>query len=407
VSYRHRCRMRPNCVSGTLAGELVLSRGPIASSEAELDAIEEPIREAFSDFLAKAGLRRTKHPLLAMTFRTGGLHFAAKALQFVPADLPIVIVGTNLTAAEQDYIRAVGRPVFNSTRRYDNELVYEMLMANTAGPFGWVDADCLVVDDQVWQDLLSPMASDVGAHTAFTYEPLGFAKSVLPVFGSTAREILTAERTTLNSYALEPTNVGRAAPHAISRILQPYHHRYLEQVLGVEADGGLRPHDGFLDIFENGRTVNTRKRDQSRQWFGDSVRRTGWLIDTPMMAEVVLRAKGMKTHRVIESNREISPAVIHVGASSYRERMREEGATTSYLARFKLTDLFEVILAEELAERGVTEPYTELARIQKHRLEAEAGVGIDEVRAAARAILHDQGVAMALLSEDPRFAFLF
>jgi hypothetical protein len=379
----------------------------IACSEAELDAIEEPVRVAFADFLEQTGLRQTESPLLAMTFRTGGLHFAAKALQFVPAELPVVIAGTSLTAAEEEYLRAMGRPVFNSTRRYDNELVYEMLMANTAGPFGWIDADCFVVDGAVWEGLLAPMASDMGAHTAFTYEPLGFAKSVLPIFGPNAREILTAERTTLNSYALEPTNVGRAAPHAISRILQPHHHRYLERVLGVEADGRLRPHDGFLDIFENGRTVNTRKRDLSRQWFGESARRTGWLIDTPMMAEVVLRANGMRTHRVIESNREITPAVIHVGASSYRERMRDEGASVTYLARFKLTDLFEIVLAEELAERGVTEPYAELARVQKRRLEAEAGVGSHEIRTAACAMLHDHGVDPASLAEDSRFAFLF
>jgi len=379
----------------------------IARSEAELDAIEEPVRAAFATFLEQNGLRQTESPLLAMTFRTGGLHFAAKALQFVPAELPVVIAGTSLTAAEEEYLRAMGRPVFNSTRRYDNELVYEMLMANTAGPFGWIDADCLVVDGAVWEGLLASMASDVGAHTAFTYEPLGFAKSVLPIFGPNAREILTAERTTLNSYALEPTNVGRAAPHAISRILQPHHHHYLEQVLGVEADGELRPHDGLLDIFENGRTVNTRKRDLSRQWFGESARRTGWLIDTPMMAEVVLRANGMRTRRVIESNREITPAVIHVGASSYRERMRDEGASVTYLARFKLTDLFEIVLAEELAEQGVTEPYAELAGIQKRRLEAEAGVGSREIRAAACAMLHDHGVDPALLADDSRFAFLF
>ncbi len=373
----------------------------------ELDAIEQPVREAFAEFLAQAGLRGTQSPLLAMTFRTGGLHFAAKALQFVPADLPVVIAGTSLTKEEEAYLRAIGRPVFNSTHRYDNELVYEMLMANTAGAFGWIDADCLVVDRTVWEALLTPMASDVGAHTAFTYEPLGFAKSVLPVFSSNAREILNAETTTLNSYAINATNVGRAAPHAISRILQPHHHRYLEQVLGVETDGELRPHDGFLDIFENGRTVSTRKRDLSRQWFGESVRRTGWLIDTPMMAEVVLRAKGLRTHRVVESNREITSAVIHVGASSYRERMREEGASTNYLARFRLTDLFEVLLAEELAGQGITEPYAELARVQKRRLQAESGVEYEEIRSVARAMLRDHGVDMAPFAADPRFAFLF
>ncbi len=379
----------------------------MASSEADLDAIEQPVRAAFSAFLAHAGLLDTRSTLIGLTFRTGGLHFAAKALEFVPKNVELVIAGTGLTSAEVDFLRATGRAVFNSEHRYDNELVYEMLMSNTSGSFGWVDADCFVLNPAIWDALLSPMAGGVGSHTAFTYDPVGFAKSVLVVFGDTAREILRSEETTLNSYASAPTNVGRAAPHAISRILRDHHHRYLREVIGIGTDGELRPHDGFLDIFDNGRTVNTTKRSQIAQWFGSEVRRIGWLIDTPMMAEVVLRANGLNTKRVIGSNREITQDVIHVGASSYRERMRQEGANTAYLARFKLTDLFEVLLADELTEQGVGGSYEELSRVQRRRLHDEAGIGGKEIKLTARSMLEEHGVKVNLLSEDPRFRFLF
>lgn len=382
-------------------------KAPVVLSEVELDSVEQPVREAFSAFLADVGLLDTCSTLVGLTFRTGGLHFAAKALDFVPKDLEVVIAGTSMTPAEMDFLRATGRPVFNSQHRFDNELVYEMLMANTTGSFGWVDADCFVLNALVWEALLSPIVDDVGSHTAFTYDPLGFAKSVLTVFSSKARDLLVSEETTLNSYALEPTNVGRAAPHSISRILRGHHHRYLKQILGVGSDGELLPHDGFLDIFENGRTVNTRKRAQSRQWFGPNVRCTGWLIDTPMMAEVVLRANGFKTKRIIESNREITQGVIHVGASSYRERMRQEGASTTYLARFQLTDLFEVLLADELVERGVSETYEELSLVQRRRLHDEAGVREDEIQQTARSMLEDHDVDLKPLSKDSRFRFLF
>ena len=383
------------------------TKSATVSSEAELDAIEQPVRAEFSAFLADAGLLNTRSTLIGLTFRTGGLHFAAKALQFIPEDIKVIIAGTSLTPAEVDFLRAAGRPVFNSDHRYDNELMYEMLMANTTGSFGWVDADCFVLNAAIWEAILSPMANGVGSHTAFTYDPLGFAKSVLVVFGSRAREILTSEETTLNSYALEPTNVGRAAPHAISRILRDHHHRYLQEILGVGPDGELQPHDGFLDIFENGRTVNTKKRSQLKEWFEPDIRRVGWLIDTPMMAEVVLRAKGFTTKRIIESNREITQDVIHVGASSYRERMRQEGANTKYLARFKLTDLFEVLLADELAEHGMGGSYDDLRHVQRRRLHDEAGIREDEIKQAACSLLQEHGVDVKLLSEDPRFGFLY
>ena len=378
----------------------------VVSSEEELDKVEQPVRSSFAAFMHSSGLYRTDEPVIALTFRTGGLHFAAKALEFIPEDLNFLIAGTDLSDAEIGFLETFGWPVFNSAERYDNELVYEMLMANTSGSFGWIDADCFVVSPAIWEALLEPMADGVGSHTAFTYDPLGFAKSVLVVFGRRAREILEVERTTLNSYALEPTHVGRAAPHAISRLLRPDQLRYLKEILGLTANGELQPHDGLLDIFDNGRTVNTRKRAQTGLWFGPEVRCIGPLVDTPMMAEVVLRANGMRTRRLVDSNREISRDVIHVGASSYRERMRQEGANTSYLARFKLTDLFEILLADELATRGRLDRYAEFAQVQRRRLRDEAGVGENEIGSVARTLLEEHGVDVGVLSRDPRFDFL-
>jgi len=377
------------------------------SSEQELDAVEKPVRDAFSSFLADAGLLGTDTTVIGLTFRTGGVHFAAKALEFVPPGLTLLLIGTSLTDTEVDFLSATGMPVFSFHQRFDNELVYEMLMDFTAGVFGWVDADCFVLGSVVWQDLLAPMADTVGSHAAFTYEPLGFAKTPLVVWSRKARDLLQAEGTTLNSYAPEPTNAGRAAPYSISRILTEHHHRYLEQVLGVGPEGELQPHDGLLDIFENGRTVNSRRRHLTEGWFGPGVRRTGWLVDTPMMAEIVLRAHGFMTKRVIADNFQITPDIIHVGASSYRERMRQEGASTVYLARFRLTDLFEVLLADELVQRGLGEVYEELSDTQKKRLNDESGIHPTEIREAARSMLQGEGLDVGALRGDPRFGFLF
>lgn len=378
-----------------------------AASEEELDAIEQPVRKAFTAFLADNGLLGTEAPLLGLTFRSGAVHFAAKALEFVPREYTVVLASSYLSDAEVDFLSATGRPLFNYDQRYDNELVYEMLMENALGAFGWIDADCFVLRQRVWDELLAPAGDGVGSHTAFTYDPLGFAMSPLVVWSARAAELLRAQGTTLNSYAPEPTNIGRACPHAISRIVTDRHLRYLRQVIGTEPDGGLRPHDGLLDIFDNLRTVNTRRRSLTEGWFGPGVRRVGWLVDTPMMAEVVLRAHGFTTKRVIADNKQVSNDIIHVGASSYRERMRQEGASTEYLARFRLTDLFEVLLADEAARRGLGPAYEELSATQSKRLHDEAGISESELRQTARSMLADDGVDTAPLREDPRFGFLF
>ncbi len=379
----------------------------MVTSEEELDALEDPVRNAFTSFLADLGLLDTDSDVLGLTFRSGAVHFAAKALEFVPRDLTVLLVGSYLSQAEVDFLSATGRPVFTFDQPFDNELFYEMLMDNTSGAFGWVDADCFVLNSAIWGELFAPMPNDVGAHAAFTYDPHGFAKTPLVVWGRAARERLKAEGTTLNSYAPEPTNLGRASPYAISRILRDDHYRYLEQMLGVGSDNELNPHDGLLDIFDNLRTVSTVRRHLTEGWFGPEVRRVGWLIDTPMMAEIVLRVNGFKTKRLIANNKQISYDIIHAGASSYRDRMRQEGASTEYVARFRLTDLFEVLLAAQVAQRGLGPAYEELSVTQSKVLRDEAGIHESEIKATACAMLKDDGVDPVVLRADLRFDFLF
>jgi hypothetical protein len=376
-------------------------------SEQELDELEKPVRNAFASFLSDEKLLGTDSPVIGMTFRTGGVHFAVKALEFVSSELTVVLVGTSLTDEEVEFLRSTGRPVFNFDQRFDNELVYEMIMDYTSGLFGWVDADCFVLNPAIWRALLAPMADDMAAHATFTYEPLGFAKTPLVVWHPRAREVLKAEGTTLNSYAPEPTNVGRASPYSISRIVGERHRRHLEQVLGVGPDGELLPHDGLLDVYDNGRTVPSRRRQEASGWFGPEVRRTGWLVDTPMMGGVALLAHGLKTKAVVADNIQISDDIIHVGASSYRERMRQEGANTVYLARFRLTDLFEVLLADEVVRQGLKTGYAELVSVQVERLRSEAGIHPDEIKSIARSMLEDEGVTPETLGGDSRLGFLF
>ncbi|PDP87137.1 hypothetical protein CQJ94_13335 [Glycomyces fuscus] len=373
----------------------------------ELDQLEGPVRRAFEEFLRKNGLYGTDEPVLGMSFINGGLHFAVKALEFVPQGVRVVLVGANLSDAETDYLSAAGHLVFNHPLNFDNELMYEMLTDGTSGDFGWVDADCFVLDPSLWSELLDGMDDTTSAHAAFTYEPLGFAKTPLVMWSRHVRKPLADAGTTLNSYAQVPTNAGRISPYAISRVAGQQQLDTLGDVLGREDDGSLTPHDGLLDIYANGRTVNSRNRAGALGWFGPDVERTGWLIDTPILAEAVLRRNGLRTRRLSEGNRQITDRIIHVGASGYRQRMRNEGASTEYLARFRLTDLFEVLLADELSERGLSEHYAELSALQAEQLEKEAGIAPGEIRQYAQSMLRDQGLDLAKLGGDRRMGFLF
>ncbi len=384
----------------------VYRRTPVAS-EKELDLLELPVRQAFEEFLRENGLHGTDEPILGMSFINGGLHFAVKALEFIPKDVHIVLVCANLAEKEIDYLSAAGHLVFNHPLNFDNELMYEMLMDSTSGDFGWVDADCFVLDPSLWSELLADIDETTSAHAAFTYEPLGFAKTPLVMWSRNIRKPLADTGTTLNSYAQVPTNAGRISPYAISRVAGQHQLDALGDVLGREDDGSLSPHDGLLDIYANGRTVNSRNRAGAVGWFGPDMPRTGWLIDTPILAEAVLRQNGLRARRLSEGNRQITDRIIHVGASGYRQRMRNEGASNEYLARFRLTDLFEVLLADELSDRGLSEHYAELSARQADQLASEAGIASDEIKGYAQSMLRDHGLDMEKLRADHRMGFLF
>lgn len=381
-------------------------RRPV-ESVAELDALELPVRDAFREFMSRHGLLGTTEPVLGMSFTAGGVHFAAKALEFVPASVTVVLVGALLDDDEISYLDAAGHLVFNHPLNFDNELMYELLTDFTAGRFGWVDADCFVLDPTLWDELLAEPDPTTSAHAAFTYEPLGFAKTPLVMWASRVRGPLAETGTTLNSYAPVPTNTGRISAYAISRVVDERQLRILGDVLGREEDGSMAPHDGLLDVYANGRTVNSRNREGAAGWFGPDVNRTGWLIDTPILAEAVLRQHGMRARRLSEGNQQLTDRVIHVGASGYRQRMRDEGASEEYMARFRLTDLLEVLLAEELSERGLSQRYGPLAAQQVEQLGREAGIRADDVKGMARARLQEEGLNVARLQDDPRAGFLF
>lgn len=378
-----------------------------ATSMAELDVIERPVREAFRDFMSQNGLLGTNEPVLGMSFTANGVHFATKALEFVPKGITVVLVGALLDKDEVSYLEAAGHLVFNFPLNFDNELMYEMLTENTAGCFGWIDADCFVMDPVFWDELLGRMSPETSAHAAFTYEPLGFAKTPLVMWSRDVRGPLKDTGTTLNSYAPFATNTGRISAYAISRVVDQNQLRVLGDVLGRNEGGSLAPHDGLLDIYSNGRTVNSRNRSGAKHWFGSDIESSGWLIDTPILAEVVLRQHGMRARRLSDGNRQLTNRIIHVGASGYRQRMRNEGASDEYMARFRLTDLLEVLLAGELSAQGLSGRYGDLRSRQLENLGREAGIRANEVKGLAQATLKEAGLDIAQLQSDPRMGFLF
>lgn len=398
-----------NRCHGSDGGRNVKDDSIRVASEREMDERERPIHAAFVDFLDATGLSvKSDSALLVVTFKTGNVHFAAKAIECIPADIQLLIIGTQLSAEEVNFLELSGRPIFTADEPFDNELSYELLMDHTAADFGWADADCFVVDRNLWDELLRAMPSGVANRAAFTYEPLGFAKPPLVVWNKDVRSLLESEHTSLNSYSPSLTGSCRGSPYAVSRIVDERQLALLRETLGMDADGSISPHEGLLDVYNDKRTISSTDRALARSWVGDEARLTGWVLDTPIMAQVALRAHGWTTSQVLRSNNRVSNRIIHPGASGYRDRMRAEGARSQYTRRWQLTDLLEVLLLRELLERGgPSQPYEQKLWEYTGRIVADGELTAADIPPAARHLVGEFGVDLDKLREDDRFSFIF
>lgn len=95
-----------------------------------------------------------KKDIYYMFFSEGLLHWAVKALSYVPAEVNLVLLGTSLPEAEAEWIiRNSGRPFHNIRLRIDDQIAWEFLFEVNRQSFGWLDTDCLVLNGDLFGEL--------------------------------------------------------------------------------------------------------------------------------------------------------------------------------------------------------------------------------------------------------------
>jgi len=104
----------------------------------------------------------SKRDIVYLFFSGRLLHWVVKAASYVPADVNLVLLGSDLPADEVAWLREhVDRPFHHVELRIDDQIAWEFLFTVNRHSFGWLDSDCLVLDDRVWSALtdLDPRTS--------------------------------------------------------------------------------------------------------------------------------------------------------------------------------------------------------------------------------------------------------
>lgn len=100
----------------------------------------------------------------------GQLHWLATTIGRLPAEIDVVVLGSDLTADEQDWARdRLRRPLHTVADRLDDSGALELVCAASPADFGWIELGCLVLDPAVLGALTRPPAGSSFA-CAWSYD---------------------------------------------------------------------------------------------------------------------------------------------------------------------------------------------------------------------------------------------
>ncbi|MEV6815383.1 VOC family protein [Micromonospora sp. NPDC051296] len=248
-----------------------------------------------------------------MYFTRGLLHWVYQAQRHVPADVNLVLLGSDLPDAEVDWLRAnVDRPLHNIRLGVDDNTTWEFLFRANDRNFGWLDIDCFVLAPQLFAEM-AMIADDVAVNGIWTYpvaDGLPIACTHFAFVNLQAAHALHRGGAAMSptNYDWRGSNISLMHPRTHCRVPSPRQRRELLKVLPPDAHGRPRPPGGSP------------------------------FFDTLVAYQVSAYANGYRTHpvrplahRTEDSlgetangkrvwQQDMSPEVVHVGGVSYYQR---------------------------------------------------------------------------------------
>jgi hypothetical protein len=168
-----------------------------------------------------------KRGLFYLFVSSGLLHGARKALQFIPEEVNLAVIGSSLTPGELRWLRDnVARPIHHIELPVDDETVWDFLFRANRHDFGWVDSDCFVLNPALF-DNLAAIGPEVAVRCTWTHRlgldrlaggarPVLLARTHLMVVGAgPLREVQRRVGVSACTYNYEGSREGRTFERAL------------------------------------------------------------------------------------------------------------------------------------------------------------------------------------------------
>ncbi|CAM4432630.1 hypothetical protein [Paenibacillus tarimensis] len=262
--------------------------------------------EAFYEALAD------KHRIYYMFFSTGLLQWVRKALQLIPENVNVVLIGAGLVPAEKDWLRSQsGRPAVFLEQAYTDHTIWDFLFRVNRRSFGWIDIDSFVFNPGILADLAERAErSDIVISAAWSYSPANTivnkqGAELLPEFANTFLLFVHYEAvSTLRSlldisprpYLIsQSTEAAALSPHRA--LLERTHEELLHHLYGpCSTSSGSEPYP--VEAAVHG---------------GVEVR----FIDTLVLFQLFAYYHGFSIAKLPDSRRGQGVSAYHIGGASY------------------------------------------------------------------------------------------
>jgi hypothetical protein len=113
-----------------------------------------------------------REDIVYMFFTTGLLHWLERALLFVPPEVNLVLIGSDLSADEAAWVRSRGcsrrRPFHHIRSRVDDNAVLDFAFQVAEHNFGWLHVDCFVLDPRLFAEMAA-IAEDTVANCIWSH----------------------------------------------------------------------------------------------------------------------------------------------------------------------------------------------------------------------------------------------
>jgi hypothetical protein len=153
-------------MNAATALRLDLYRARGAWRQAASALAERRDRREFAAFYRRLQRRQD---IMYMFFTGELLHWLDRALAFVPPEVNLVLVGSDLSAAEIDWIGSHYRWPFHHIRsRVDDNTVLEFAFRMAEHSFGWLHVDCFVLNPRLFAEMAA-IGDDVVANCIWSH----------------------------------------------------------------------------------------------------------------------------------------------------------------------------------------------------------------------------------------------